>query len=166
MKLFKLIFLVLTAAFTFNSTAAQNALINIVTKNTGIVHKGGTVFLEVTINNTDPAAYIDVYKIRAKVSVPVAISSIAATGHVLPTGWTILSNDGSTINLSNGKDMIAANDFRVLLIAIKGNKIGGPSTVAGQLSFSDGMSPGSASGSLHGDNAADNFSTSTCQVIK
>lgn len=166
MKLLKLVFLVLPGAFTFSSAPAQNALINIVTKNTGIVHKSGTVFLEVTINNTDPAAYIDVYKIRAKISVPVAISSIAATGHELPTGWTILSNDGSTINLSNGKDMIAANDFRVLLIAIKGNHIGGPSTVAGQLSFSDGTPPGSATGSLHGDNSADNFSTSTCQVIK
>ncbi len=166
MKPLKLILLVLSGILTFKSAVSQNALINILTKNTGIVHKGGTVFLEITINNTDPTAYIDVYKIRPQISVPSAIASIAETGHELPTGWTILSNNGSTISLSNGKDMIAANDSRIILIAINGNKIGGPSTVAGQLFFSDGTPPGSASGTLRGDNPADNFSTSSCQVIR
>ena len=166
MKFFKLIFLFFSSTFIYKSAVSQNALINILTKDIGIVHKGGTVFLEVTINNTDPTAYIDVYKLRAKISVPTGLASIAITGHELPTGWTILSNDGSTIMLSNGKNMIAANDVRILLIAIKGNNIGGPSTVAGQLSFSDGIAPGDATGTLQNDNPADNFSTSTIQVIK
>ena len=62
--------------------------------------------------------------------------------------------------------MIASNDVRTLLIAVKGNKVGGPSTIAGQLSFSNGFTPGNAPGTLQGDIPADNYSTSTCKVIK
>jgi hypothetical protein len=166
MKLFKSIILFAAAVLSFKCAASQNALINILTQNTGIVKKGETVFLEVTINNTDPAGYIGIYKLKAQISVPSLIASIADTGHVLPTGWKIISNDGSTINLSNGKDMIAANDARTILIAVKGNKIGGPSTIMGQLSFSDGNSPGTGPGSLAGDNPGDNSSTSSCKVVQ
>lgn len=166
MKFFKLILPVLAGGFTFMSASSQNVLINILTQNSGIVKKGKTVFLEVTVNNTDPDAYIGIYKIKVQISVPSAIASIPATGHVLPTGWTITSNNGSTINLSNGKNMIASNDSRTILIAVQGNKIGGPSTIAGQLSFSNGEAPGTTPGVLAGDNPADNFSTSTCEVIK
>lgn len=166
MKLFKPVILALTCAFIYSGASSQNALINILTQESGIVHKGKIVFLQVTINNTDHDAHIGVYKIKAQISVPTAIVSIADSGHVLPTGWTILSNDGSTITLSNGKDMIASNDARTLLIAIKGNKVGGPSTIAGQLFFSNGFTPGNVPRALQGDNPADNYSTSTCKVIK
>jgi hypothetical protein len=164
MKLLRL-FIVLPAVFLLaNKAAAQNALINILTQNSGIVKKGGTVFVEVTVNNTDPADFIGIYKIKARLSVPSAIASIADKGHVLPTGWTIISNDGSSITLSNGKDMIAASDARTLLIAIRGNSSGGPSTITGQLTFSDGIAPGTAPGILKGDLPADNSSTTTCRV--
>jgi len=69
------------------------------------------------------------------------------------------------ITLSNGKDIIAPNDARTLLIALEGKNAGGPVNVSGQLSFSDGVAPGTAPGSMAGDNPADNFSTSTCTVI-
>jgi hypothetical protein len=163
MKLFKL-FLLLAAAFISESAASQNVLINILTQNSGIVKKGETIFLEVTINNTDAAAYIDVYRIRPKISVPSAIVSIAAKGHVLPTGWMITENNGSIISLSNGKDMIAAGDARTILIALTGNKPGGPSTISGQLLFSDGTAPGTTPGTLKGDLPGDNSSTTTCKV--
>ena len=166
MKLFKLALLVFATAFIFKQAISQNALINVLTQNTGVVHIGGTVFFEVTVNNTDPTNFIGVYKIKVQVSVPSIIVSIASTGHILPTGWTITSNDGFVINLSNGKDMIAANDARTILIAVKGNKIGGPSTLSGQLFFADGIQPGTDPGILTGDNPADNFSTSTCKVIR
>jgi hypothetical protein len=149
-----------------NKTFGQNALINILTRNTGIVKKGGTVFVEVTVNNTDPVAFINVYKIKVQITVPSAIASIADKGHILPTGWTITSNDGEIVTLSNGKDMIASRDARTLLIAIKGNKTGGPSTIVGQLLFSNGIAPGTEPGSLQGDLPADNSSTSTCKVIR
>lgn len=166
MKQLNLILIVFAAVVMCNSAASQNVMINILTQKSGLVRKGGTVFLEVTINNTDPANHVGIYKLKAQISVPSAIARVAATGHVLPTGWTIISNDGATVNLSNGKDMIAAFDARTLLIAIEGKSVGGPSTVAAQLSFSDGVAPGTAPGSLPGENPADNSSTSTIKVNK
>ena len=136
------------------------------TKNIGIVQKGHSIFIEVTINNTDPTSVVGVYKIKAKITVPNSIVSITTNGHSLPTGWEIISNSDSTITLSNGKDIIAPNDARKLLIAIKGKKIGGPLSVSGQLSFSNGTAPGSEPGSSNGDNPLDNFATSSCLVKK
>lgn len=157
--------IILIAMVVFPKTiVAQNVLLNILSQNAGIVQKGKTLFVQVNINNTDAKNHVGIYKIRTQISVPQGIVSIAEQGHVLPTGWTITSNNGGTINLSNGKDMIAPNDGRVILIAIKGNKIGGPETITGQLSFSDGTAPGTATGTLKGDLTADNFSTTTCQV--
>ncbi|MEI7735422.1 MAG: hypothetical protein WCI49_08140 [Ferruginibacter sp.] len=166
MKIFKLILVVLVSSFAFKIGYSQNALINILTQNTGVVKIGQTVLLEVTINNTDPTSYIGVYKIKASISIPSDVITISSYGHVLPTGWTILSNNGSVIQLSNGKDMLAANDARTILIALQAKKIGGPSTISGQLSFSNGIAPGTAPGALNGDFPADNSSTSTCKVIK
>jgi len=165
---FSIKFIVLSFIVTLISkeAAAQNVLINILTKNAGIVQKGHNTFIEVTINNTDPTSFIGIYKLKAQISVPNSIVNITASGHSLPTGWEIISNSDSTITLSNGKDIIASNDARTLLIAIKGKKIGGPLSVAGQISFSNGSAPGTEPGSLKGDNPADNFATSSCQVKK
>ncbi len=166
MKLFKLIFLVLTGSFTFMSAASQNALINILAQNSGTVRKGETVFLEVTIINTNAISDIGAYKIKAQISVPSEIAGIDTSGNVLPTGWTITGNTGSTIFLSNGTDVIPRNSARTILIAVHGKKTGGPSTIIGQLSFSDGNPPGTALGSLPGDNPADNSSTTTIKVLR
>lgn len=162
----KFFFLLALGFFFRYNGSAQNVMLNILTKNSGIVKQGKTLFLEVTINNTDPTNHIGIYKIRTQLSVPQAIANFESKGHVLPTGWAITSNNGNTITLSNGKDMIAANDSRTILIAIKGAKVGGPATITGQLSFSDGTAPGTATGVLNGDLPADNFSTTTCTVIK
>lgn len=162
----RFIVLSLVTIFIYHETTAQNVLINILTKNSGIVQKGQNIFIEVTINNTDPSSFVGIYKLKAQISVPKSIVSIKPSGHNLPTGWEIISYSDSTIILSNGKDMIAANDARTLLIAIKGNKIGGPLSVSGQLSFSNGSNPGTEPGSLKGDNPADNFATSSCRVKK
>jgi hypothetical protein len=166
MKLFKLFLLLMAGSFTGCSAAAQNAMINILTKNSGLVKKGNTVFLEISINNTDPASHIAAYKLRPQISVPAGLVSIAATGHVLPTGWTIIRNDGSVITFSNGRDLIGANDSRIILVALKGIKAGGPSIITGQLFFADGNAPGSASGALAGDIPADNNSSTSIQVTK
>lgn len=162
-KLFSILLLAVGVFFS-KASVAQNVLLNILSQNAGVVKKGQTLFIQVNINNTDPKNHIGIYKIRTQISVPQGIVSIEEKGHVLPTGWTISNNNGGTINLSNGKDMIAANDGRVILIAIKGIKVGGPETITGQLSFADGTAPGTATGTLKGDLAADNFSTTTCQV--
>ncbi len=166
MKSAKLYLLLLFAAFTATHAIAQNALINVLTQNAGIVQKGKTVFLEATVNNTDPLSFIGIYKLKVQISVPSAITSIAATGHILPTGWEIINNSGESITLSNGKNMIAASDARTLLIAIEGVKVGGPLTIIGQLSFSNGIAPGTAAGTLPGNNPGDDSSVSTCKVVQ
>jgi hypothetical protein len=164
MKLLKLFLLLMAGSFAAYNAAAQNAMINILTRNSGLVKKGGTVFLEVAINNTDPASHIAAYKLRPQISVPSATVSIAATGHVLPTGWTIIRNSGSVITLSNGKDLIGSADSRIILIALKGIKTGGPAIINGQLFFADGNAPGSESGTLTGDIPNDNNSSASIQV--
>lgn len=165
MKWPRSIVVIIAIALVSIKAASQNALINILTQKSGVVKKGDELFLEVTVNNTDPALLIGVYKLRIQISVPSAIASLQTTGHVLPNGWTITNNNGSTIILSNGKNIIAANDARTLLIAIKGNKVGGPSTISGSLSFSNGNAPGTEPGTSPGDNPADNSSTSTIRVV-
>jgi hypothetical protein len=167
MKLFKLIFLSSIGAFTFIHASSQNILINVLTQNSGMTGKGETVFLEVTVCNTDATDSVPVYKLRPQMSFPSAIARIPNKGHVLPNGWTITSNDGSTIRLSNGTDIIPAHACRTILIAMQGNTVGGPSTISGNLLFSNGVAPGSVpGGATKNDNPADNSSTSTIKITR
>lgn len=166
MKITFSLFLLFLIAVPFNHISAQNLSINVITRNSGEVRENNIVFFEVTINNTDPVAIAGIYKLKAQVSIAdTSLVSIQATGHDLPTGWQIIKHTGNVITLSNGKDIIAPADARTLLIALKGKNAGGPVTVSGQLSFSNGLAPGNEPGSSERDNPADNFSTSTCTVI-
>jgi len=150
----------------YASAASQNASLNILSHNSGILKKGETSFLEVTINNTDEFASIGSYKIKAQINIPSEIVSIADTGHVLPKGWKIISNNGSTLIVSNATDVISPISDRTILVALVGKKPGGPSTIIGQLSFSNGNAPGIEVGFLSGDNPADDSSTTTIKVMR
>lgn len=144
---------------------AQNVSINILTQNSGQVPAGSTVALEVTICNTDAAVSTPNYKLRPRISVP-AIVTIPATGHTLPAGWNITANTGAQITLTNGTDQVAAGECRTILIILQGNTIGGPTTINSNLLFSNGIAPGTATGTATpGDASSDNTSTSTVQVI-
>ena len=165
MKLKSTFTLFVAVAFFFGGLRAQNVSINLLTQNAGLVAVGGNVFLEVTINNTDNALSVPSYKLRPQISVPSSISRIATTGHILPPGWIINTNTGSVIRLSNGTDNVPPITARTLLIALEGVALGGPSTISGNLFFSNGVAPGSASGTaLPGDLTADNTSTTTIEV--
>ena len=149
-----------------NVTFSQNAMINILTQNAGIVKVGEKLILEVFITNTNHQDFIGIYKLKVQVSVPEKIVSIDSVGTILPTGWRILSNNGSSITISNGMDMIASTDNRKILISLKAKEFGEPSTISGQLSFSNGVAPGTEPGSLKNDLPGDNNSTTTCKVIE
>jgi hypothetical protein len=158
--------LVIAVIIVPDCSIAQNVSVNALTLNSGIVKNGETVFYEVQINNTDNDLLTGLYKLKVQVS--IADSStivIKADTHILPTGWKILSNSGTVITFSNCKDIIAPNDVRKLLIAIEGKQPGGPVMIASQLSFADGIVPGTNPGIQIGDNPLDNFSSSTCKVI-
>jgi hypothetical protein len=165
MKLSALILLAFAGILTYTGAASQNILMNILTQNSGVTNKKGTVILEITVCNTDATDSVPAYKLKPQISIPAAITVISAAGHTLPPGWTITSNDGSTIRLSNGTDRIPAHECRTILIAINGKAVGGPSTISGNLLFSNGIAPGSIAGSpTKGDNPADNTSTTTCEI--
>jgi hypothetical protein len=166
MKITVLLIVLFTTHLFCNNLFSQNLSINVITRDAGVVKKGGVIFFDAAINNTDPAALAGVYKLKVQVSIAdSSVVAIKSTGHNLPTGWQIISNTGTVITLSNGKDIIAPNDARTLLIALEGKNAGGPVNISGQLSFSDGIAPGTAPGSMNGDNPSDNFSASTCTVI-
>jgi len=150
----------------YTPVLSQNVSINVLTKESGIVRAGNSVFFEVTINNTDPLTIVGMYKLKVQVSLASPAVAIQKAGHSLPTGWEIISNDGNVITLSNGKDLIAPNDARTLLLSLEGLQVGGPVSISGQLSFSNGTPPGTEPGSLAGDKPADNFSTSSCTVVQ
>ncbi len=143
-----------------------NASLNILTQNSGQVIQGGTVDIEVTVGNTGPTGAIGAYKVRAQISVPIAIANILPNAQQtgLPSGWTITVNNGGAITICNGTDVIPVGASRTILIKVQGNNIGGPSTVNGNLLFSNGTSC-NIPGSLSGDNIADNSSTSSIEVI-
>ena len=146
---------------------SQNVMINVVTQNSGIVKKDEIIFFEIALNNTSPTKTITAYKLRPQISFPTTIVDIPLDGHVLPKGWAITSNRNGVIILTNGTDIIPENERRTILIAVKGKAIGGPSTILGNLTFSNGDAPGSVVGiALAGDNVADNASTSSINVIK
>lgn len=161
----RLIISLIFVFFFYTISHCQNASINVITQNAGVVKKGNSIFFEVAVNNTDLINIIGVYKLKAQVSIADSAVQIEETGHILPTGWQVISGNKNTITISNGKDLIAPNDVRTILVAISGKaNTHKPVMLSGQLSFSNGVTPGTAPGSLDGDNPADNFSTSSCMV--
>ncbi len=165
MKIFKHIFFTILVIHTSSIAISQNIMINVLTQNTGIVKKNEVIYFEVTISNTSSIKTVPMYKLKPQISFPIALVSIPKTGHVLPKGWTLTSNSTGIVWLSNGTDIIPENGSRTILIAMKGKEIGGPSTISGNLTFSNGIAPGSAVGSpTIGDSIADNASTSSIKV--
>ena len=167
MKIFKHFILVILVILISKNAISQNVAINVVTQNAGIVKNGELIFFEVVIYNTSATKVVSKHKLRPQISFPTPLVSVQETGHVLPKDWAIISNAKGVVTLSNGTDNIGQNDSRTILISIKGNELGGPSTISSNLLFSNGIEPGSASGiSTMGDNLADNISSSTIMVVK
>jgi large repetitive protein len=131
MKFFKICMLLLMAAFVSKRTIAQDPSINILAGGGGIVTVGNSVFLQVDVTNNDATGTIVANKLRPQISAPTGISSIStvAGDHQLPAGWTITSNTGSVIRITNTTDPIPAGVTRTALIRI----LGGPSTGAGSI---------------------------------
>lgn len=163
---FKLVFFAIFVLLLSENGISQNIMINVLSQNSGVVKKGEVTFFEVTIYNTSPTTALQVYKIRPQISFPSSLVSIPETGHVLPKGWTMSFNRKGVVTLSNGTDIIPKNASRTILLAMKGDVIGGPTTIIGNLFFSNGIAPGTTSGmSTKEDNIADNSSTSTIKVL-
>lgn len=167
MKIFKLLVFALPGFLAFNTAISQNILLNVLTQNSGMININGTVFVEVTVCNTNSSISVPAFKLKPQISFPSQLVSVPDTGHILPAGWTIVFNKDGVIRLSNGNDEFLPNQCRTLLIAIIGKEAGGPSTISGNMGFANGIAPGTTSGGpTKGDNPADNASTSTIKVYK
>ncbi len=165
MKKLKMIFLFCIAAFVFKSTIAQtNVSINIVGANLGVVPQNGVLNLNVQVTNTGSNA-VGANKVSTSISVPSAIALILSDAQQtsLPAGWIINSNDGETIDICNGSDVIPAGVSRNFIVKVQGTAVGGPSTIAGALDFTNGTC-GNNGFTLAGDNQSDNSSTTTITV--
>lgn len=157
------------------SVHAQDVDINIIPQESGMVDgswaqdapAGSTAILVTVCNNDGGSTAVPSYKLRPLISVPGSIVQFAATASQtgLPAGWSILSNSGSSIRLSNGTDQIAAAECRDIILYVTPVAQGGPLTVTATMSFSDGVAPGSAVGpQTVGNNTANDNSTTTVQI--
>lgn len=128
----KYFLLLLTGIFTFGAATAQDAAINILAGSGGIVANGQTFLLQVDITNNDATGTVAQNKLRPQISVPASISAISLTAsdHILPAGWTITSNSGSVIRITNTTDPIPAGVTRTAFITVRGTAIGTGSIIA------------------------------------
>jgi Secretion system C-terminal sorting domain len=167
MKLSTLLILFSASLLGVTTASGQaNAFIQVLTLNSGNVDLGGTGEIQVTVGNTGPTTNIAVNNVRTQVSVPSALFSLLPNAQQtgIPAGWTITSNNGTTIQLCNGSDVIAPGTQRNIIIKIQGNTIGGPLTVSGGLTFRSGTNC-AAPGTLAGNNTADDNGTSSVTVV-
>jgi Secretion system C-terminal sorting domain len=161
--------LILFPALLLGVSTAQgqaNAFIQVLTLNSGNVDLGGTGDIQITVGNSGPTSNIAANNVRTQVSVPSALVSLLPNAQQtgIPAGWIITSNNGTTIQLCNGSDVITPGTQRNIIIKIQGNTIGGPLTVSGGLSFRSGTNC-AAPGTLAGNNTADDNGTSSITVV-
>jgi hypothetical protein len=164
--------LIVAVAFT---ARAQDVSINIISQensvNDGAWAMGapvGTTAILVTICNEDGGTTVlPSYKIRPLISVPSAIAQFAPDAQQtgLPAGWTILTNTGSSIRISNGTDQLPAAECRDIVLYVIPVAQGGPSGVTATIAFANGVAPGSTSGpQTTGNNPANDNSTTSIQI--
>jgi Secretion system C-terminal sorting domain len=149
----KSLILFLTGALAILRVSAQDASINILAGNNGVVTIGGSIFLQVDVTNNDATGTVVANKVRPQISAPTGITSISlnAADHTLPPGWTITSNSGSVIRITNTSDAIPAGATRTSFIKILGGPTAGSGTILANLTFV-GAAP-------TGDNTANNSSS-------
>lgn len=146
--------------------AAQDVSINIIAQQTGAnddlwpLDASDCSILVSVCNNDGGTRTLPAYKIRPAISVPATNLRIDAVQAGLPAGWTILSNTGSEIRLSNGSDQLPAGECREFALTITPlAETGGSETVYSAIEFASGTSPGTAIGpSTVGDLSPNNTS--------
>ncbi|SEJ37986.1 Por secretion system C-terminal sorting domain-containing protein [Dyadobacter sp. SG02] len=132
---------------------AQDVSINIIAQQTGInddlwpLDATDCAILVTVCNNDGGTRTLPAYKIRPGISVPAASVSINGVQNGLPAGWTILSNSGSEIRLSNGTDALPAGECREFALSITPlAQTISSETVNSVIEFASGTAPGTAIG--------------------
>jgi hypothetical protein len=166
MKLFKLIILFLASNYIVSTTFAQaNPGIAVAPSNGGIVSVGATIDLTITIGNSLGGS-IAVSKLRPIIQVPPSVKFLPEVQQLpgLPAGWTILSITATQLRLCNSSDVIGGNETRVITLKVEGVTVAPATTFTGQIAFGNGTTC-AAGASVAGNNTADDFATSTIEVV-
>jgi hypothetical protein len=166
MKFFKQLLLTLsTTLITFNVIGQANPFINVLPSNSGIVAVGATIDIVVTIGNTGPVSTIPQAKLRPIIQVPASVTFLPTAQQTgLPSGWTILSNNGLQLRVCNSTDPIPVSTSRTITLKVQGVTVTGPQTFSGNINFGNGTTCASGT-SVAGDLTTDNSATSTVQVV-
>lgn len=166
MKIFTIIIFLFTFLFisAHNSTGQSNPTINVLPANSGLVPLGGILDLQITIGNTGSAA-IPAFKLRPIITVPNAIVTILPTQTGLPTGWSVVTNDGTQIRICNGADPIPSNVTRTIIIKVQAIAIGGPSAFQAVIAFGSATSCANSGPAVPGNNLSDDISSSNITVF-
>jgi hypothetical protein len=167
-----LAFLAMANAISYK-LVAQDISQNIISQVGGVndgdwsVNQTGCTIL-LTVANNGP---IDLapYKIRPSLSIPTDGSATIApnaqqTG--LPTGWTILSNNGTSLRLSNGTDIISDGEVRNIQIVFLPLALTTlPRTLNINLFTTDGVAPGNNPGVLAFNDISNDPGVTSYQVV-
>lgn len=166
MKVIKLIMLFCLAAVFFASGAfgQANPSIAVLPSNSGVVSVGATNDFLITVGNTLTGT-IPVSKLRPIITLPASVTFLPDAQQTgLPAGWSILSNTGSQLRLCNSGDAIPGLTSRDIVLKVQGVTIAGPQTFSGQINFGNGTTC-AAGTAVSGNNTADDFATSTIEVV-
>jgi hypothetical protein len=167
MKFLKLLMLFCIGAFFMASNALgqANPGIAVAPSNAGIVSVGAVNTLTITVSNSLGGS-IAVSKLRPIITVPPSVNFLVDAQQLsgLPAGWTILSNTGTQLRLCNSSDVIGGNETRTILLKVSGVTIAPATTFTGQINFGNGTTC-AAGTSVAGNNTADDFATSTIEVV-
>jgi len=165
MTLKKFTLILLLVAFATTKIFAQaNPSIAVAPSNTGVVSVGATNDFTLTIGNTGTAS-IALSKLRPIVTIPASVTFLAnilQTG--LPAGWTILSNTGSQLRLCNSGFVVPPTSSTDIILKVSGVTIFAAQTFTGQINFGNGTTC-AAGPTVAGNNTADDFATSTIEVV-
>ncbi|MBO9592630.1 MAG: hypothetical protein J7599_06940 [Niabella sp.] len=135
--------IIILAVLLSSRLAAQDVSINILMQ-PGTMVQGQTGTIEVEIANENATAVaLPAYKIRPHLTVPSDLLTIPANTPVsdLPQGWSVCSNDGKDIIISNGSDgTLMPGESRIFHINVTATtlKTGGPSLITAKIEYGGG----------------------------
>ena len=145
----------LLICFATLPTFAQDVGVNILNQSpyVPLLDTTGRVTVDVC-NNDGGGTAADSGKVSVSIAFPAAI--VGNIIGVTITGWSITSNTGGTIVLTN-TTAIAAGVCSQILLGYTASAVGGPSTITATLSF--------PTGGLVGDISTNNIGTTSVEVV-
>lgn len=166
MKKLKLFIISLLVNFIAINVLAQNAqpYIGILASGTGTVGVGCTLDLLITVGNTGSTT-IPFAKLRPNIIVPASVTFLPNAQQTgLPSGFTILSNTGAQLRFCNTSATVSGTQNITFALKVQGVTVAPFTACIAQIFFGNGTTC-AAGTSVGGNNTADDFSTSSIEVI-